>query len=293
MIKVSREKVYYRFDKDVPPILTVKPGDILSIETRDSHDGTLRSEADRYYTEQFRPNPATGPFAVSGAEPGDALVIEILEIHPGDLGFTTIRPSWGLIPGVVDRPMAKILRVLGGQVAFSDEVSFPVRPMIGVVGLAPAGEGIDNMYAGPHGGNMDCNDVAPGAKVYLPVRVPEALFGIGDVHASMGDGEISGGGFDVESEAVVRVGLKKGEARNWPWIERDEKIITTGMHSDAIEAMRIAAEEMGAMLQERLGLDQADALMLLSVRGDVQICTCHNHPDAGFTMRLSFPKMWD
>lgn len=293
MIKIGRDKVFYRFDKSKPPTQTVKPGDVLSIKTRDSHDGTIRSGAGRYYTEQFRPNPATGPIALSGVEPGDTLVLDILEIRTGNQGFTTIRPSWGLITGIVERPMAKILRLQGQEVVFGDGIRFPVRPMIGVVGVAPAGEGIGNMYAGPHGGNMDNNDIAQGARVHLPVFVPGALFGIGDVHASMGDGEISGGGFDIEAEAVVRVDMKKGEAPRWPRIERNGKVITTAVDLDPIQAMRIATEEMVILLRERLGLDQADALMLLSVRGDVQVCTCHNHPEAGFTMRVSFPKLWD
>jgi amidase len=293
MIKIGRDKVFYRFDKNIPPILTVKPGDVLRIQTRDSHDGTIRTEADEYYTEEFRPNPATGPFAVNGTEPGDTLTLEIMEIHLQQQGFTTIRPSWGLITGAVERPMAKILRVQGNQVIFGDGIRFPTRPMVGVIGVAPAGEGIDNMYAGPHGGNMDNNDVAPGARVYLPVFVPGALFGIGDVHASMGDGELSGGGFDIESEILVKVELIRAEALRWPRIERNGRVITTGMHRDAVEAMRIAAEEMATLLQDRLNIDKANALMLLSVRGDVQICTCHNHPEAGFTMRVSFPKLWE
>lgn len=293
MIKIGRDKVSYRFDKSIPPIQTVKPGDILSIKTRDSHDGTIRSEADRYYTEQFRPNPATGPIALSGVEPGDTLLLDILEIRTENQGFTTIRPSWGLITDAVERPTAKILRIQGEEVVFGDGIRFPIRPMIGVVGVAPASQGIDNMYAGPHGGNMDNNDIAQGARVHLPVFVPGALFGIGDIHASMGDGEISGGGFDIEAEVVVKVDMKKGEAQRWPRVERNGKVITTGMDLDPIQAMRIAAEEMVILLQERLGLDQTDALMVLSVRGDVQVCTCHNHPEAGFTMRVSFPKLWD
>jgi amidase len=148
------------------------------------------------------------------------------------------------------------------------------------------------MYAGPHGGNMDNNDAAPGATVFLPVNVPGALFGLGDVHASMGDGELSGGGFDVPAEVTLRIGLRKGLRLRGPRIERDGSIVTTGAHGDPLEAMRIAVEDMVDLLQANLQVDRADALMLLSVRGDVRICTCHNHPQAGHTMRVTFPKMW-
>ena len=292
MIRIGRDKTFGTFDKSIPPVVTVRPCDVLCLETEDSHDGTIKSEADRYYTEQFRPNPATGPVAVEGAEPGDALTLEILEIRPGPLGYTTIRPTWGLITGVVDRSQSKILRVEGNDVVFAPGVRFPVRPMIGTIGTAPAGEPVSNMYAGPHGGNMDNNDVAPGATVFLPVFVPGGLFGLGDVHASMGDGELSGGGFDVPAEVTLRVGLRKGLRLRWPRIERDGRVITTGAHGDPLEAMRLAVEEMVGLLGEHLRLGRADALMLLSVRGDVQVCTCHNHPQAGHTVRVTFPKIW-
>lgn len=292
MIRIGRDKTFGAFDRRVPPVVSVRSGDVLCLETEDSHDGTITGEADRYYTEQFRSNPATGPVAVEGAEPGDALTLEILEIRPGSRGYTTIRPTWGLIPGAVDRPEAKILRVEGSDVVFAPGIRFPIRPMIGTIGTAPAGEPVGNMYAGPHGGNMDNNDVAAGATVFLPVNVPGALFGLGDVHASMGDGELSGGGFDLQSEVTLRVGLKKGMALRWPRLERDGCIGTMAAHADCLEAMRIAVEEMAGILQDKLGLGRSDALMLLSVRGDVQVCTCHNHPQAGFTMRVSFPKLW-
>ena len=270
----------------------MRPGDVLCLETEDSHDGTIKSEADRYYTERFRPNPATGPVAVEGAEPGDALTLEILEIRPGPLGYTTIRPTWGLITGVVDRSQAKILRVEGGDVVFAPGIRFPVRPMIGTIGTAPAGEPVSNMYAGPHGGNMDNNDVAPGATVFLPVNVPGAPLRPGRCPRQHG------------RRGAVRWRLRRagrGDAAGrpakrtppaWPRIERDGRVVTTGAHARPARAMRIAVEEMVCLLGERLRLDRADALMLLSVRGDVKVCTCHNHPQAGFTMRVSFPKMW-
>jgi len=115
---------------------------------------------------------------------------------------------------------------------------------------------------------------------------------VGDVHASMGDGELSGGGFDVPAEVVPRVGLRKGPGLRWPRIERDGCVITTGAHADPLKTMRIAVEKMVDLLGARLQLGRADALMLLSVRGDVRVCTCHNHPEAGHTMRVSFPELW-
>jgi len=91
----------------------------------------------------------------------------------------------------------RIVSIEDDTVRFNDRISFPVRPMVGVIGTAPAGEGIETHYPGPHGGNMDNRYVTTGATVHLPVSVPGAMLGVGDVHASMGDGEISMIGLDL------------------------------------------------------------------------------------------------
>ena len=163
--------------------------------------------------------------------------------------------------------------VRDGWVYFSDRIKFPVRPMIGVIGTAPAGEGIATAFPGPHGGNMDNRYVTTGATVHLPVAVPGALLGLGDVHASMGDGEISMVAVEIAAEVTVRVDLARGAAVPRPWIETAAAWVTTGDAPETADALRIAAEGMASLLQERLDLSFDDAYMLMSARCDVQVAS--------------------
>ena len=293
MLRITRDRIVYALDKTHPTVATVEPGAEVLFETWDARTGTIRSERDLLDRPHPRgPNPATGPICIRGAEPGDVLMVDILDIGLADQGYTGTRPGQGVLGSLITQHRTKLLDIVDGMIVFNDRIRFPVRPMVGVIGTAPAGDGVATLHPGPHGGNMDHNDVRVGARVHLPVFVPGALLAVGDVHASMGDGELSGGGFDVPAEVTMRVGLRKGLRLRWPRIERDGCVVTTSAHGDPLEAMRIAVEEMVGLLGEHLRLGRADALMLLSVRGDVQVCTCHNHPQAGHTMRVTFPKMW-
>ena len=104
---------------------------------------------------------------------------------------------------------------------------------------APAGEPIGTAYCGKHGGNMDNNRIRPGTRVHLPVRVPGAHLYVGDVHASMGDGEVSGTGVEIGARVHVRIGLEKGKAREWPWLETPDLLIQTASAKTYEEAMAL------------------------------------------------------
>ena len=124
---------------------------------------------------------------------------------------------------MVGRPVARFAEVRDGAIDFAG-VRLPLRPMIGVIATAPDGEPVGTAYVGRHGGNLDCNLIAEGALVHLPVRVKGALFYIGDVHAVMGDGEVSGSGFEIAAKITVRLSLQKGGATEWPWLETADRI---------------------------------------------------------------------
>jgi amidase len=163
--------------------------------------------------------------------------------------------------------------------------------MIGVIGTAPAGEGIATAFPGPHGGNMDNRYVTTGAKVHLPVAVPGALLALGDVHASMGDGEITMVGLEIAAEVTVRVELNRGASASRPWIETAAAWVTTGDALDPVEALRIAADGMASLLQQRLDLSFDDAYMLMSARCDVQVCQLCSPGTFPVTARAVFPRI--
>jgi amidase len=292
MIRLTRSQIVYAFDKTHPPVATVDPGTEMLFETWDSRTGTIHSEEQTYERPHPRgPNPATGPVFVRGAEPGDALVVTILDIQLDRRGHTGLRPGKGLLPHLSHRYRVRLLDVVDGTVVFNDRIRFPVRPMIGVIGTAPAGEAVANMHPGPHGGNMDHTDVRLGAAIHLPVFVPGGLLALGDVHATMGDGEISITALESCAEVRVRVELAKGESIRRPWIDLPESWVTTGDGPGIGDAIKVAADEMATFLGRRLGLSQEDAYMLLSIRGDMRVGQCAEPSMIAATARVVMPKL--
>lgn len=292
MKKLTREQIVYTMDKLHEPALTVASGDTVCLQTYDARTGTIVSETDLLdHRHPLGHNPATGPIAVENAEPGDSLSVEILDIQLADSGFLAVKDGVGLLAHKTRGYTTRIVPVSEGRVLFSDKIHFPIRPMVGVIGTAPQGEGRDTGLAGPHGGNMDNRYITTGATVHLPVSVPGALLGIGDVHASMGDGEITMIGLEICAEVTVRIHLCKNTPVSRPWIETPDCWVTTGDHVDPAQALRIAAEEMCLLLEKRLGLSFHEAYMLMSARGDVQICQICEPGDFPVTTRAVFPKI--
>ncbi len=172
---IGRESVVWSFGPDMRPLVEVEPGAVVRFETNDCFTGQIRSEADLVTgIDMGRINSATGPVAVRGAEPGDSLVAEILEVNPIEWGVATLIPGFGQLIERVKSPVTRIFKVSGGMIEMNDRVRFPARPMVGVVGVATGGEEMSNGLAGEHGGNLDNHLHGPGARLYLPVRQPAA-----------------------------------------------------------------------------------------------------------------------
>ena len=292
MKTVNRDQIRYAHDRSFPPVLTIETGEEIVFETWDARTGTIRSSDDLLdHAHPDGANPATGPVWVKGAEPGDSLAVEILGIQLADSGFLAVKDGVGLLARRTDGYATRIIPIENDTVKFSDAIRFPIRPMVGVVGTAPAGDGIETLDPGPHGGNMDNRWVKPGATVHLPVTVPGGLLAIGDVHASMGDGEITMIGLEICADVRVRVTLRQGKTISRPIIETAGHWITTGDHVDPAEALRMAAGEMVDLLQAELDLGFEDAYMLMSARADVQVCQVCDPGGLPVTARAVFPKL--
>jgi amidase len=292
MLRITREQVVYSLDKTHAPVATIAPGADLLFETWDARTGSIRSEQDLLDTPHPKgPNPATGPVLVQGAEPGDALTVEILDIALGARGYTGTRPGRGVLGHTISEHRTKLFDIVDGMVVFNERLRFPVRPMVGVIGTAPAGEGVATLHPGVHGGNMDHNSACVGARVHLPVFVPGGLLFIGDVHAAMGDGEIAITALEIPGEVRVRVDLVKGEGIRRPWIELPDAWVTTGDGPGIAEAVRVAAEEMARFLMRRLGLSADEAYMLLSIRGDARVSQCAEPTMLAATARMIMPRL--
>jgi len=292
---VTHDKIIYKFSGENEPVFTVNPGEEVVFETLDARGG--RAVPGQVYTPPPRPpverlNPATGPVAIEGAEPGDTLVAEIKEIKLGSAGYVFVSPNVGVLKDYVTiGTYAKPFRLEGNTIVFREDIRIPTRPMVGTIGVAPLGEGVVAFAPGIHGGNMDNNDVEVGSKAYFPVFVKGAHFALGDVHASMGDGEISGGGLDISSDVRVKFEVLKGKTIRRPLIESRDHMVTTFNAKDLNAAVRGVLEESVHLLTQHLGITNEEAIMFLSTAGDVRISQA---ADAGVdvTTRCRMPKLF-
>jgi amidase len=293
--RLRADEVVYALDASLKPRLTLEAPAEVVIDTLDARGGRLRRPEEVEatapdYRDRFpRTNPATGPIAIEGAEPGDVLTVDILEIELDDHGYTLVKPGFGVIPDLVERPLARICPVVDGIVHFGD-LRLPVRPMIGVIATAPSGEPRGTAFVGNYGGNLDCNLITVGSRVHLPVRVAGALFFVGDVHASMGDGEISGSGFEIAATVRLRLSLAKGGELEWPWLETEKHVVTLASAASIEKASDIAIRTMLRRLTKSYAISEADAYMLMSIRGDLRINqACRSPVDT--SVRFEFPKL--
>jgi len=264
------DKSVYVFSKDTPPFCTAAPGEVLLFRTMDCFGEQFTSE-DQLVEELdlTKANPAAGPVYIEGAEPGDVLAVDILDIKVADTGFACSMGETGPLHDISEL-RTRMLPVINGCVHFND-ILWPIRPMIGVIGTAPAGEDVACGYADNHGGNMDSRMISKGARVYFPVRVPGALLQMGDIHATMGDGEICGTGVEISGEILVRTTLIKNFELNWPVTEKEDWWYVNAKGKDYDESLVIGCKEMCRLMQPVYNWDPTDIFIYLSLQGNIEI----------------------
>jgi amidase len=291
--RLGRDQIIWSFGPDLEPVLEVEPGETVVFETNDCFTGQIRSEDDLVTEiDMERINSATGPVAVKGAEPGDSLVAEILEVRPIEWGVATLIPGFGQLIDKVRVPLTRLFRVEDGVIHMNDRVSFPARPMVGVVGVATDGDTLSNGLAGRHGGNLDDHLHGPGARIYFPVRQPGGMFAVGDMHASMGDGEICFTGVEIAGEVTVRFDLLKGKQATWPVTELADRWVPHATADDFDDALALCSEEAAKLLVDEHGFSLEDAFIFLSVACDAGVAqACKPAPQFGTIARFSIPKL--
>ncbi len=288
MSQLKAESPFYAFSAENPPALTVRPGEELTLEAQDCFSNQIQREDELFSAPNWdEVNPATGPVFVQGADPGDVLVAHVLEIKPATQGVMVAVPGLGALGHLITEAETRIVPLTEGQALFSEQVQIPLSPMVGVIGTAPREGAIPNGTPGPHGGNMDCTLITEGSKVYLPVEVPGALFGLGDLHAVMGDGEIVVCGVEMAGWVTVRLELLKSRQLPLPLVENDDLVATIHSHEDLDLAAQGAIEGMARLLTESVGLPLNEAGMLMSAVGQLRICQV---VDPLKTCRMEFPK---
>lgn len=279
LVRVPAEPPVLAFGPDLEPVASVDPGALVEFETLDACGGAVRSEdepitlegigADRSHVTGG--NPAAGPVEVLGAGPGDTLAVRILAVDPASRGLACAFPGVGPLGGRVARSRTWFLDLEDG-VARRGALTVPLRPMVGVIGLATGGEVVANDFPGPHGGNLDDRHVAPGATVYLPVRRPGGMLALGDVHAAMGDGELTGSGLEVAACVRVQLEVLRGVQSGWPIVETEDAWYTHGSADDWEGAAAIACGEAATLLEREWGVPAEEVPLYLTLAGDLGVC---------------------
>lgn len=277
MINISSEHHIHRMSKENEPAVYCKSGDIVIINTLDCFSNKLLpKDAKLGVDNPSLGNPATGPIYVKGAMPGDTLKVEIIDILVGDVGVSIAGPTSSCLQGRISELEVRRIPVANGIAKISNNLSLPVKPMIGVIGVAPADNSIPTVIPGKHGGNMDCSQIKKGAILYLPVFTEGALLAIGDLHALMGDGEISECGLEIEGTVIIRISVLPRTFRTAPAVCVDKKWITIA----SCETLDKAAEEANNMmldfLIDEVGIDANDASVILGLCGNLVVCQLCN-----------------
>jgi amidase len=290
---LTADHTIYVFSSVYEPALRARPGDEVVFELRDVGGGQFRRETDLYDPATYdneHDHPMTGPVEIEGAEPGDILSVEIREIEPWDWGFILLAPEFGVLRHRVRRA-TKIVPIKDGYCLFDDRIRFPVRPMVGTIGVSPAEQEVRGVLPGTHGGNLDNIYITIGSKVYLPVNVPGAGLAMADLHASMGDGECCISGIETGGSVVTSIQLIKGKRIQGPVVETDKLWMTMGDHHDLERAIKIACEQMLDLLVDEWDLSPEEAFMLMSVRADIGICQCAAPDILPCVVRVTLPKL--
>lgn len=288
MIELDDAKTLFSFDKDLEPVLKVPSGETVRIRTKDCFGNQLQGPEDQLSEIDWEAiNPATGPIYVEGAVAGGTLKVHIDNIELDAQTSSCTGKDEGVCGDRFSDWATHFCKVEDGKVVWDERLNIPLAPMIGVIGVAPEGEPVNCGTPGKHGGNMDNTAIAAGATLYFPVAVEGALFGCGDMHAVMGDGEVSVSGAEVAGYATVTLTALPELSVPNPLIENETHfgIIVSAESLD--KAAELAVQQMVDLLASRTNESEADLVMLLSLVADVRVCQM---VDPEKTVRFMVPK---
>ncbi|HHT21440.1 MAG TPA: acetamidase [Tissierellia bacterium] len=291
MKTITKDQSVYSLSPSQAVVTTISPGEIVRVETFDCFSATIASEQDLLIDLDFeRVNPATGPLFIDGAEPGDVLEVEILRIDLADQAIMVVAEGEGFLGNSVKQTETRLFPVFEDHIElFSQKI--PLSKMIGVIGTAPAEGDIPTGTPGEHGGNMDCLLIKEGASLFLPVAHPGALLSLGDLHAAMGDGEVSVSGAEVSGTVELRVKVLKDSPWPTPMVQTKDTIATIHSAETMEAAGQGALHKLIDLMVDQTPLSFNEAYMLLSAAGTLAVCQV---VDPLVTMRMELPRtIWD
>ena len=287
MYKITEENYRYKFSKDNTPVLYCDCGDLVEFNTLDCFSNKLIPEGTSLEKDAPRnSNPCTGPLYIRSANPGDTLKVEIQKIELGEIGVTLLGPSEVNFENGLESFQIKRIPIVHGHAVLREDIKLPIKPMIGVIGVAPLKE-VPTGLSGYYGGNMDCSQVKEGVSLYLPVFVEGGLLSIGDLHALMGEGEIGGNGLEINGKVLVKVSVLKNFKISGPHIESPDKWMTLATEDSLEKAGLEATSMMLDFLMNKGKYSREDANLLINLIGDLKICKLGSF---GCTVRMEITK---
>ena len=270
--RVLMKDVVFKADKENKPVLKINSGDKVIFECRDAFNQVIKKPGDlpiNFDMEHI--NPATGPVYIEEAEPGDTLEVHIEKIDLADQGACCIIPNFGFIAEDFPEPWTRIIPIKDGYAEFSSTIKIPIDPFPGTIIVAPPEGAHGTLIPKEYGGNMDSKACRVGTTVYLPIFVKGALFGVGDVHAVQGDGEVCGTAVEIDADVTIKLVVNKEKKIKRPQYETDEYFMTTAWGETTDEAAKIALRDMIDWLVAEKKLTREEAYALCSCTVDIRV----------------------
>jgi acetamidase/formamidase len=288
---LAAEPTHSVWDRSLEPRLRIESGDEVQIECVDASGGQVHpgmTTAEYLGIDRTRIHALSGPIWIEGAEPGDVLEIDVLATRHGGWGWSSVVEGLGFLKERFREPYLFHWQLDGESTSSLEPAVVPVRPFLGVMGVARAEDGsFRTRPPGPFGGNLDVRELCAGSRLYLPVYSPGALFSCGDGHAAQGDGEVCINGIECPLDVTLAFHLHKRQPLAGPIVEASDNaaadstadawvVVETG--TDLLAASRAATGRMIDLLVERWGFSDIHAYILCSVALKLRLSQVVNEP---------------
>ncbi|GAA1314335.1 acetamidase/formamidase family protein [Leucobacter albus] len=292
MLRIPASSAITAFSAHSEPVAVVALGEAFECETQDCYAGQITSEAVlRPHIDMAHFNPATGPVFVEGVLAGDVIRVDIEAIDIGEAGIMALSPGLGVLGDRIAAADTRVVPIADGQAWVTPELPVPVAPMIGVLGVAPAGDPIGTSWPGTHGGNLDTRILRAGSALLLRAQHDGALVAVGDLHAVQGDGELGGTGVEIAGRVRLRVSAVGAEAyaSELPAVVHEAGLSLLGSAATLDEAVRIAFAGAVDLVGGWRGLAWEDAYRATSLVARTEVSQLVNPL---VTARVTIPRGW-
>jgi amidase len=269
--RIDRSNRVFSYSAEHEPCATVRRGETIVVETTNAFGDQKFSPGDTlrdFDLEQA--DRLTGPIYVEDAEPGDTLAVAIEHIELVGVGAQGIIPDFGILEW--DSLPLHFFEPRDGRLRWLRGIEFDIRPNLGAMGVAPKSGSVPSIEPGDHGGNQDTKYVCAGSTIFFPVFHPGAFLFLGDCHQIQGDGELCGVAPETDAEVTLTLDVIKGRSIRRPRILAADRFMTLASAPTLEDAVKIAVRDAVDLLVEEKSLSPDEAYLLITVKGDVEIC---------------------